>query len=134
MTWYILRPMIGGGSLLAMGIPVDRPMITCMKISKMFNKWLVEIIFSRFATMRVPTGAPNDFGENLSLPLDPFGADFAGKPDMPRKAPRKAAGERLESWYPKSDFRFKRTERLPRGSKNSTIYRFVKYVDNIPAK
>jgi hypothetical protein len=30
---------------------------------------------------------------------DPFGADFAGKPDMPRKAPRKAAGERLEFCY-----------------------------------
>ena len=65
---------------------------------------------------------------------NPFGADFVGKTDMPRKAPRKAAGERLESWYPKSDFRFKRMGRLPRGSKNSTIYRFVKYVDNIPAK
>ena len=54
---------------------------------------------------------------------DPFGADFAGKPGMPRKAPRKG-----------SDFRVKRMESLPGGSKNSTIYRFVKYVDNIPAK
>ena len=65
---------------------------------------------------------------------DPFGADFAGKPDMPRKAPRKAAGERLEFCYLGSDFRVKRMESLPGGSKNSTIYRFVKYVDNIPAK
>jgi len=65
---------------------------------------------------------------------DPFWADFAGKPDMPRKAPRKAAGERLEFCYLGSDFRVKRMESLPGGSKNSTIYRFVKYVDNIPAK
>jgi hypothetical protein len=65
---------------------------------------------------------------------NPFGADFAGKPDMPRKAPRKAAGERLEFWYLGSDFRFKHMESLPGGSKNSMIYRFVKYVDNIPAK
>ena len=39
-------------------------------------------------------------GEKIYLSRwDPFGADFAGKPDMPRKAPRKAAGERLEFCY-----------------------------------
>src|SRR6516165_9390724 len=47
---------------------------------------------------------------------------------MPHKRPRKAAGERLGFWHSWSDFQFKRTSDLPRGSKNSVI----KYLMNIP--